>query len=99
LVGPSARTLARVKTGDQRLDQILLDGARDLRMRQESGLCLGEAADLRLQAPQACHIARGWMQDFSLRSQRQGLSGESPTILFELHWVQRYYVPHEGARR
>src|ERR1700730_656001 len=52
-----------------------------------------------MQAPQARHIARGGTQDFSLRWQRERLSGKSPTIFFELQSVQCYHVPHGGASR
>jgi hypothetical protein len=47
------------QTGDQRVDQFLLNGPRDLRMRQHFGIRLGEATDLGMQASQARHITPG----------------------------------------
>jgi hypothetical protein len=40
------------QTGDQSLDQTLFNGSRNLGMRQDFGLCFGQAARLRMQAPQ-----------------------------------------------
>jgi hypothetical protein len=50
------------QTGNEHLDQTLLDRWRDLGMRQHFGLCLGEATDARVQAAQARCMAPGAVQ-------------------------------------
>src|SRR5436309_11139727 len=89
-VGPGA---SGSQTGDQRVDQILLDRPRDLRMRQDLGLCLGEATDLPVQAPQARRMTPGRSQYLPLQRGSDGLSGESAAIAFELPWVNCYHAP------
>ena len=55
------------QAGDQRLDQTLFNGPRDLKMRQHLGFCLGEATDLGLQAWQPGRKTRGKLQGSPFR--------------------------------
>jgi len=87
------------QTGDQRLDQTLFHGLRDLGMRQDLGLCLGDATDLREQAPQAHRNTRGGLQSSPLRWQSERRSGECPAITFELRRVHRDHVLDGVSRR
>src|SRR5438270_12467958 len=95
-VGPGA---TGSQTADERGDQILLDGPRDLRMRQDLGLCLGEATDLPVQAAQARHMTPRWPQYLPLQRRSDGLPSESAAIAFELPWVDRYHAPGKRSGR
>jgi len=50
---PAVERLGGGQTGDQCLDQILLNRSRDLGVRQDLGSCLGQPACLRMQTLQA----------------------------------------------
>ena len=84
---------------NQRLDQTLFHSSRDLGVRQDLGLCLGDATDLREQAPQAHRNTRGGLQSSPLRWQSERRSGECPAITFELRRVHRDHVLDGVSRR
>ena len=96
---PCSSGAGRRQTVDQRMDQTLFEGPRDLGMRQHLGFCLGEPTDLRVQASQARCEAMGGLQDSPLRWGRKGFSGKGLTKVFELRGVSRDHVPDEGFRR
>jgi hypothetical protein len=102
MMAPSGRVspdLGCRQTDNQRVDQILFNGSRNLRMRQGFRPCLGKTAGLRMQAPQARGIARGGPQHLSLRQRSKGAAAERSGIMFEPGSVQRHQVPDGGPRR
>src|SRR5262249_31054276 len=97
--GPVSPSVSSRKTGDQRVDQILLYGSRDLRMRQHLGVRLREATGLRMQAPQPRHVTLGRPQYSPLKRCGKRLSGEDPAVIFELRRIHCYHAPDEGSGR
>jgi hypothetical protein len=84
------------QTGDQRVNEALFYRSRNLGVSQNFGPGLGEAAGLRMQAPQPCCVARGGAQDPRGRRLTERLSSKSTTISVEVRWSQSQQAP--GAR-
>jgi hypothetical protein len=72
--GPVFLGLGGSQAGDQWVEQTLFNGSRDLGVRQDFRLGLGEATGLRVEPPQARRIARRGAQRTPCRRQKERLS-------------------------
>ena len=84
------------QTCDKRVDQILFDGSGDLGMRQDFGLCLGQATGLRVQAPKARRIALGRTQHSTFWRRGKRLLKERSAAMIQLRRVECDQAPDRG---
>ena len=84
---------------DQRVDQVVFDRSCDLGMRQDFRLGLGQAAGLRVQAPQARRIAFRGPQHSPFPRRTEGLFEQSPAVIVKPHRIECDQAPDEGAGR